>query len=335
MSNSTIPATPPSGAVTLLFTDIVGSTEMWERHGDAFLPVLQAHNAILMEAISRYGGSLIKTEGDAYKVALSDPVAAAKCAIVAQAALHRYPWPKDVGKLSVRMALHTGTPFMQAGDYFGPAVNRTARILSATHGGQILMSQDTLGKIENRMDDGTGFQDQGFHRLKDLGEPAPLFQLEHNKLELHNFPPPYTLNATDNNLPIQRASFVGREKEIEQIAALLTRTDTPVLTLTGPGGIGKTRLSLQVAAERVDLFPDGVWYVKLDTATDLHSAAFEVSKALGLQIPDGANVTNTVRTWLAERRCLLILDDCGHVTQADKLIRELLSGHESLRCITT
>src|SRR5258708_10516932 len=105
MSNSTIPATPPSGAVTLLFSDIVGSTEMWERHGDAFLPVLQAHNAILMEAISRYGGYLIKTEGDAYKGAFSDPVAAANSAIIAHAALHRYPWPQDVGKLRVRVAL--------------------------------------------------------------------------------------------------------------------------------------------------------------------------------------------------------------------------------------
>ncbi len=326
---------PPSGTVTFLFTDIVGSTEAWETHGDAFLPILQAHNAILQDSISRFGGFIVKMEGDCYKVAFSDPVAAAKCAVVAQAALHRYPWPADVGCLSVRMALHTGEPFMQAGDYFGPPVNRTARILSASHGGQILMSADTFDRIENRMDEGTRFVDLGFHRLKDMGEPARLFQLEHPRLELHSFPPPRTLNAHDNNLPVQRRSFVGREKEIEQIAAMLSRPDTPLLTLTGPGGIGKTRLSLEVAAEKVELFPDGVWYIRLDTATDLDGAATEVADTLGITIGPGVDALETVRTWLADRSCLLILDDCGKVPQADRLIRQILSGSTNLRCLAT
>src|SRR5205085_6859634 len=132
---------PPRGKVTFLFTDIVGSTKMWERLGDSFLPILQAHNAILTDAVARFGGYIVKTEGDCYKIAFADPVAAAKCAVVAQAALHRYPWPADAGQLSVRMAVHSGDPFMQGGDYFGPPVNRTARMLSAAHGGQVLISE--------------------------------------------------------------------------------------------------------------------------------------------------------------------------------------------------
>src|SRR5688572_12339726 len=309
---------PPSGKITFLFTDIVGSTEMWERHGDSFLPILQAHNAIIQDAVARFGGFVVKTEGDCYKIAFSDPVAAAKCAIVAQAALNRYPWPSDVGNVSVRMAVHSGEPFMQSGDYFGPPVNRTARMLSAAHGGQILFSEDTLRQIEPHMEAGTRFQDLGSHTLKDLSEPVRLFQVEHTALQQHSFPAPRTLNGHAHNLPLQRRSFVGREREIEQVASMLSRADSQLIALTGPGGIGKTRLSLQVAAERVELFPDGVWLVSLENARDVNSAAMEVARALGIRVPFVSIALETVREWLAERRCLLILDDCGSVPQADR-----------------
>ena len=328
-------AAPPSGKITFLFTDIVGSTEMWERHGDSFLPILQAHNAIIQDAVTRFGGYVVKTEGDCYKVAFSDAAAAARCAVVAQAALHRYPWPEDVGTLMVRMAVHSGEPFTQGGDYFGPPVNRTARMLSAAHGGQILISEDTLRQIEDHMDAGTRFVDLGTHALRDLSEPARLYQVEHTALQLHSFPPPRTLNGHANNLPLQRRSFVGREKEIEQIAALLSREDTQLVALTGPGGIGKTRLSMQAAAERVELFPDGVWLVKLENARDVNTAALEVAQTLGIRVPFVSIALETVREWLAERRCLLILDDCGSVPQADRFMRELLSGNSNLRCLAT
>ena len=326
---------PPSGKITFLFTDIVGSTEMWERHGDSFLPILQAHNAIIQDAVARFGGFVVKTEGDCYKIAFSDPVAAAKCAIVAQAALSRYPWPSDVGNISVRMAIHSGEPFMQGGDYFGPPVNRTARLLSAAHGGQILFSEDTLREIEPHMEAGTRFQDLGSHTLKDLSEPVRLFQVEHTALQQHSFPAPQTLNGHAHNLPLQRRSFVGREREIEQVASMLSRPDSQLIALTGPGGIGKTRLSMQVAAERVELFPDGVWLVSLENARDVNSAAMEVARALGIRVPFVSITLETVREWLAERRCLLILDDCGSVPQADRFLRELLSGNSNLRCLAT
>jgi class 3 adenylate cyclase len=326
---------PPTGKITFLFTDIVGSTESWEKHGDAFLPVLQAHNAVLQDAISRYGGYVMKFEGDAYKVAFSDATAAVRCAVLAQAALQRYPWPPDVGEVRVRMALHSGEPFMQQGDYFGPPVNRTARMLAATHGGQVLMSEDTLALVEGRGDGATRYVDQGFHSLRDLDEPIRLYQVEHGALGERTFPPPRSLNGHAHNLPTQRTSFIGREREIEQIAALLARPDMPLLTLTGPAGIGKTRLSLEAAAERIEWFPDGVWLVHLTHACDAAGAALEVAEALGITIPVGAEPLATVREWLSSRRCLLILDDCGHVPQASHFIRELLSDTPSLRCLAT
>lgn len=324
-----------TGNVTFLFTDIVGSTEMWERHGDAFLPVLQAHNAILAEAIPRFGGHLFKEEGDAFKVAFSDPVAALNCAIVTQAALQRYPWPEDVGPLRVRMALHSGTPFVQGSDYYGPPVNRAARILSTSHGGQILLSEDTCHRVEGRLDSGAQLVDQGFHQLKDLDEPIRLYQVTHGALEQTSFPPPRSLNGHAHNLPAQRRSFVGREKEIAHIASRFASGDTRLLALTGPEGSGKTRLAVQASAEYIHLFPDGVWIVSLTNAVDLVGAALEIAGAMHVPLQQGADPLKTVRDYLAHRQCLLILDDVGNVPQADRLIRELLTGTSSLRCLAT
>jgi len=324
-----------TGNVTFLFTDIVGSTEMWERHGDAFLPVLQAHNAILTDAVTRYGGHLFKEEGDAFKVAFSDPSAAVKCATLAQAALQRYPWPEDVGPLRVRMAVHSGTPFVQGSDYYGPPVNRTARILSTTHGGQILISEDTCHQVEGRLESGTRLVDQGHHQLKDLDTPLRLFQVTHGALEQTSFPPPRSLNAHPHNLPAQRRSFVGREKEIAHIASRFASGDTRLLALTGPEGSGKTRLAVQASAEYIHLFPDGVWIVSLTNAVDLVGAAVEIADAMRIPLQQGVDPLNTVRDYLAHRQCLLILDDVGNVPQAGRLIRELLTGTASLRCLAT
>lgn len=324
-----------TGDVTFLFTDIVGSTEMWERHGDAFLPVLQAHNAILADAVTRYGGHLFKEEGDAFKVAFADSASAAMCAILAQAALQRYPWPEDVGPLHVRMALHSGTPFVQGSDYFGPPVNRTARILSTTHGSQILVSEDTCHRIESRMESGMQLVDQGFHQLKDLDTPVRLFQVSHSLLEQTRFPPPRSLNGLAHNLPKQRRSFVGREKEISHIASRFAGGDTRLLALTGPEGSGKTRLAVQASAEYMHLFPDGVWIVTLTNAVDLVGAAVEIADAMHIPIKQGDSPLETVREYLAHRSCLLILDDVGNVPQADRLIRELLTGTATLRCLAT
>ncbi len=324
---------PPTGKVTFLFTDIVGSTELWERHGDSFLPVLQAHNAILTTAIEMHGGYIIKTEGDAYKVAFHDPVSAVRCAVLAQAYLQRFPWPEDVGPLSVRMAVHCGRPFLQAGDYFGPPLNRTARILSTVHGGQIVLSEDVMQQVGGETDASTEYIDLGYHRLRDLDQPIRLFQATHSAMRLQEFPPPRSLNPHPHNLPVQRTSFIGREKEIEQIAARLAQDDAPLLLLTGPEGIGKTRLSLQVAAEQADLFPDGVWYIVLKNAKDVAGAAQEIAMTIGIAVPPAASPVQVVRDWLSRRRCLLILDDVNQVPEASRFVRELLSEAPSLRCL--
>jgi class 3 adenylate cyclase/tetratricopeptide (TPR) repeat protein len=326
-------AQPPTGNVTFLFTDIVGSTELWERHGDSFLPVLQAHNAILTTAIEMHGGYIMKTEGDAYKVAFDDPVSAVRCAILAQAYLQRFPWPEDVGPLSVRIAIHCGRPFLQAGDYFGPPLNRTARILSTVHGGQIVLSEDVMNLVGGEIDASTEFVDLGHHRLRDLDQPIRLYQATHSVMREQEFPPPRSLNPHPHNLPVQRTSFIGREKEIEQIAARLAQDDTPLLLITGPEGIGKTRLSLQVAAEQADLFPDGVWYIVLNNAKDVSEAAAEIAKTIGIAIPPASSPVRVVREWLAKRRCLLILDDVNRFPEASRFIRELLSEAPSLRCL--
>src|SRR5579884_3774544 len=240
----------PTGVVTLLFTDIAGSSRLWEQYGDRFIPVWQAHDAVIRDAIQRFGGYEVKSEGDSFMVAFSDPAAALHCALFAQAALARCPWPPDIGPLRVRMGLHTGEPFVHGHDYFGPVVNRAAHICNAAQGGQVLLSEATFRAVEKGSDPKVHLDDLGDHRLKDLGVPQRLYEASHPSMEAADPLPPRTLEGQPNNLPIQRTSFVGRAKEIEQIASFLASGEKPVLTLTGPGGIGKTRLSLQAAAAK-------------------------------------------------------------------------------------
>ena|GEM_PF-3172213 len=325
----------PTGVVTMLFTDIEGSSRLWEQYGDAFIPVWQTHDAIVRDAIARFGGYEVKSEGDSFMVAFSDPKDALHCAIFAQAALARYPWPSDVTAPRVRIGLHTGEPFIHENDYFGPTVNRAAHICAAAHGGQILLSAETLQAIGDRADPKIAIEDLGELRLKDMNTAKRLYQAQHPSVEMRPFPPLRTLEGQPNNLPIQRTSFVGRAKEIEQVAAYLAQGEKPVLTLTGPGGIGKTRLSLQAAAAKAELFPDGVWYVRLVEARDVAGAVLEIALALNIPLRPNESPLAQVRAWLADRRCLLILDDAGALPQAAGLIRELLSGSSNLRCLAT
>jgi class 3 adenylate cyclase/predicted ATPase len=325
----------PTGAVTLLFTDIAGSSRLWEQYGDRFIPVWQAHDAILRDAMSRFQGYEVKSEGDAFMVAFSDPTDAVHCALYAQTALARYPWPADIGPIRVRMGLHSGEPFVFHNDYFGPVVNRAAYICKAAQGGQVLISEETQQQVAEQVDGGIEFKDHGEQRLKDMDTPQRLYEVWHPSLEVTLFPPPYTLEGQPNNLPTQRTSFVGRSREIEAIASFLAQGNKPILTLTGPGGIGKTRLSLQAAAAKAEWFPDGVWYVKLMEARDVAGAAVEIATAMRIPLDQRHSPMEQVREWLADRRCLLILDDANTIPQVDSLIRELLSGSTSLRCLAT
>jgi class 3 adenylate cyclase len=325
----------PTGTVTLLFTDIAGSSRLWEQYGDRFIPVWQAHDAILRDAMAQFHGYEVKSEGDAFMVAFADPADAVHCSLYAQMALARYPWPADIGPVKVRMGLHTGEPFMFHNDYFGPVVNRAAYICKAAHGGQVLISEETQQLVGQRVDAGIDFRDHGEQRLKDMSTPQRLYEVWHPGLEVTLFPPPCTLEGQPNNLPVQRTSFVGRAQEIEAIASFLAQGNKPVLTLIGPGGIGKTRLSLQAAAAKAEWFPDGVWYVKLMHAQDVVGAAVEIATAMRIPLDLRRSAVEQIQEWLADRRCLLILDDANTVPQVDSLIRELLSGSTSLRCLAT
>ncbi len=327
--------TPPTGTVTLMFTDMSGSSRMWETFGDRFIPVWQAHDAILRDAFQRFGGFEVKTEGDAFMVAFADAAAALNCALFVQAALCRYPWPEDIGQPRIRVGLHTGEPFLYNNDYFGPVVNRAAHICNSGHGGQVLLSDDTKAAVGKQIDPKIVLQELGDYRLKDMGTPQCLYSATHPSYEAPRFAPPHTLDSQPNNLPVQRTTFVGRAKEIEQVAAFLAKGEKPVLTLTGPGGIGKTRLSLQAAAATAEWFPDGVWYVQLVTATDVESAAKEIAVAMQIRLDAKSSALSQVRAHLAGRQCLLILDDANRVPEADRLIRELLTDTHGLRCLAT
>ncbi len=325
----------PTGVVTLLFTDIAESSRLWELHGDAFIPVWQTHDAIMRNAIDRFGGYEVKSEGDAFMVAFSDSKAALYCAIFAQAALASYPWPTDVGGTRVRMGLHTGEPFVQSNDYFGPTVNRAAYISAAAQGGQILVSEETYQAIGSRADTKIEFQCLGKMHLKDQGMPHRLYHVFHPNMKPQEALEPSTSEAPANTSPVRRVSFVGSVKGLEHIAALLAMGEEPLLTVVGEGGMGKTRLSLESSALQESWFPDGVWYVRLSQVWDVFSVAIDIAAILHIPLSiDGSPLTE-VRNWISDRQCLLILDDTHATPEVSRLIRELLSGAEHLRCIAT
>jgi len=207
----------PTGTVTLMFTDIEGHTKMWEQMGDDFMPILEEHNNILRDATANHNGYEVKTEGDAFMLAFAKASGAVQCAVEAQIALVNHPWPEDIGKIRVRMGMHTGEPQVVGNDYFGSPVIRASRISSAGHGGQTLISAATRELVLEELPQEIDFVDLGLHRLKDLGREERIFQVSHPSLP-KDFPPLRTLDVIPNNLPVQLTSFVGREAEDSQLS---------------------------------------------------------------------------------------------------------------------
>jgi class 3 adenylate cyclase len=230
--------------VTFLFTDVEGSTRLWEEHGDSMGRALARHDVILGAAIEAHGGVVFATGGDGFSAVFGRAAAALTAAQEAQKGLAREAWPAGVA-LRVRMGVHTGEAEERGGDYFGPALNRAARLMMLGHGGQILCSATTAGVVE-----GSGLVDLGMHRLRDLSEPVRLFQVGAGV-----FAPLRSLETFPGNLPLQLSSFVGREQELARVAKALEVSR--LVTLTGVGGVGKTRLALQTAAEVLPRFPEG------------------------------------------------------------------------------
>jgi predicted ATPase/class 3 adenylate cyclase len=305
----------PNGTVTLLFTDLEGSTRLLERLGaEEYADVLARHRLVLRKAFVRHGGYEVDEEGDAFLVAFSGAHDAAAAAREAQQGLRSAEWPEGV-ELSVRIGIHTGEPLPVPPKYVGLDVHRAARIMAAAHGGQVVVSETTAALL-----DGVSLRDLGPHRLKDLLEPIGLHQLLVEGLP-EEFPPLRSLQRT--NLPVAAWPLLGREGELAAIRALLT-SGVRLVTLTGPGGSGKTRLALQAAAELADEFADGVFFAALAPLRDVAAVPGTVADAVGLQ-PD-----DDVVGWLGSRRVLLVLDNLEHLQGVEGVVADLLVGEAAV-----
>ena len=301
---------PPTGTVTFLFTDIEGSTKLWEQHPDQMRPALARHDHILRDSIEAHDGYVFKTVGDAFCAAFAVASDALAAALAAQQTIETEPWT-----VRVRMALHTGNTEERDGDYFGPPVNRVARLLSTGHGRQILLSLAAEELVCGQMPAGTSLLDLGMHRLKDLSRPERVFQLLHPSLAT-DFPPLRSLDnpKLPNNLPQQPTSFIGRENEVVQVKDLAQRSR--LVTLAGSGGAGKSRLSLQVAADVLDQFPDGAWLVELASLSDSALVPQAVADVLGIKEQIDKTIAKTLVSSLQPKRLLLVLDNCEHLVAA-------------------
>jgi class 3 adenylate cyclase len=254
----------PTGTVTFLFTDIEGSTRLWDEQREAMVEALAQHDALLRGAVESNGGVVVKTTGDGLLAAFSSADGAVAAALAAQLALGSSTWGA-IGPLRVRVGLHTGTASQVDGDYHGPVLNRAARLMDAAHGGQILVSGATASLVWEQLPDGAELVSLGEYRLRDLGRPETIHELRHPGLA-RDFPRLRTLDTFRGNLPLQLSSFVGRERQLSLVVEAMD--SARVVTLTGVGGVGKTRLALQVAAEVLPGFADGVWFVELGPIGD-------------------------------------------------------------------
>ena len=298
-----------SETITFLFTDIEGSTRQWEEHPKMMRPAVARHDELMRSAIERHEGHVFKTVGDAFCAAFRTAPDALEAALTAQLVLFAEPWPESI-RIRVRIALHTGAAEIRDGDYFGQPLNRVARLLSAGYGGQTLVTLATEELVRDALPPSLTLKLLGDYRLRDLGRPETIFELRHADLPAE-FPPLRSLDQFPNNLPRQLTSFIGREKEIGDAKAHLSRTS--LLTLTGSGGCGKTRLSLQVAADTLDQYSDGVWLVELAPLSDPTHLPQEVAMALGLSDQAGKTFLQTLTDYLKTKHLLLVLDNCEHL----------------------
>jgi predicted ATPase/class 3 adenylate cyclase len=319
----------PTGTVTFLFTDIEGSTRLVQDLGDRYGEVLADHCRILRKAIAEAGGTEVGTEGDSFFAVFPSAPAAVAATIAAQRGLAAHGWP-DGAEVRVRMGLHTGEGTRGGDNYTGLDVHRAARIAAAGHGGQVLVSEATRSLVD-RLPDAT-FRDLGGHRLKDLANPEHLFQVEVAGLP-SDFPALRSLDARPNNLPVQLTSFVGREADIAVVGDLLERAR--LVTLTGPGGTGKTRLSLQVAAERLTRYADGAFFVELAPVTDPRLVPSAIASAIDVREAPDRPLLEAIKEWLRDRELLLVLDNFEQIATAAPLVTDLLSAASRLRVLAT
>jgi predicted ATPase/class 3 adenylate cyclase len=317
--------------VTFLFTDIEGSTRLLTQMGDGYSEVLARHSEIIRSGIVDHAGTEVATEGDSFFAAFSSATEALAAATAAQRALATAEWPQGA-IVRVRMGLHTGEGRLGGDNYIGLDVHRAARIAAAGHGGQVLLSDATRVLIEGSLPSGVRLRGLGEHRLKDFDQPMRISQLEIDGLPAL-FPALKTLDARPGNLPEQLTGFVGRNRELAQVAELLSAHR--LVTLTGPGGTGKTRVALRVASELLAEYRDGAFFVDLAPIRDPGLISLAVAKALGLGVDPGGDAMTTVRAQLSDRNLLLLLDNFEQVTEGATVVEEFLSNAPELRILVT
>ena len=322
----------PTGTVTFLFTDLEGSTRLWEQHPEAMRDALARHDEILREAVEKRDGVVVKTTGDGLHAAFASAHDAVLAAVDGQRALDAIDWPLPE-VIRVRMGLHTGEAALRDGDYFGTAVNRAARISAIAHGGQIVSSRATEELARDGVPADVTWRDLGDHQLRDLARPEHVFQVHADGLG-HDFPPLRSLDAFPGNLPLRPTSFVGRDAELAKVATALDHS--PIVTITGVGGVGKTRLALQVAAEVVPHYADGAWLCELAAADGPGALMQVVAASLGLPLRPGIDPVESVVEFLKGKHLLVVLDNCEHLIDAAGVLAEgVIRGCPDVRILAT
>ncbi len=312
----------PTGTVSFLFTDVEGSTQLWEQHPREMAAAMARHDQIVRSAVAEHRGHVFSTSGDGFGAAFWTPREALEAAIGVQNVLAGEPWPAPL-TVAVRMAIHTGSANERDGDYFGPTVNRRPAD-GRSHGGQILLSGITAQLVNH--DD---LVDLGEKRLKDLAAPERVFQAGQR-----SFPPLRSLDTFGHNLPTRLTSLIGREADTAAVLAAMG--DSRLVTLIGTGGVGKTRLGLQVAAESLDRFDGGVWWVELATVSEPESLPGAVLDAIGLLALPGRRPVHVVGDHVGDRATLLVLDNCEHViAAAAAFVDEVLSTLPAVSVLAT
>src|SRR6266704_1267544 len=323
----------PTGTVTLLFTDIEGSTRLLQQVGHRYDGILTECRQLLRAAFHRWKGYEVDTQGDAFFVAFARATDAVCAAVEMQRALAVHPWPAGA-TVHVRMGLHTGEPLLSAEGYVGLDVHRAARIMSAGHGGQVLLSQTTRDLVEHDLPDGVSLRDLGAHRLKDLLHPSHLFELVISGLPA-DFPPLKTLDTHHNTLPLPPTSLIGREPEVAEIGALLKQPEMRLLTLLGPGGIGKTRLAIAVATQMRSFFVGGTCFVGLAVLSDPQLVVPTIARELGLKESGNRPPLEQVQAFIGEQQFLLVLDNFEQIVAAAQELEELLAACPGLSILVT
>ena len=321
----------PTGTVTFLFTDIEGSTALLTRLGEAYVTLLEGHAEILRTAIAANGGTEVSTEGDAFFAVFPSAPDALAAASAAQRGLARTSWPNDAS-VRVRIGLHTGVASLGGDNYVGLDVHRAARIAAAGHGGQVLLSDATRALVAEALPGDTHLRDLGQHRLKDFEQPVRIWQLEIEGLPA-DFPDLRTLDARPGNLPRSLTSFVGREHELARLIDLVR--DDSLVTLTGPGGTGKTRLALKAAEELRDSLSDGAFFVDLSALRDPALVPLAITQALRLGVDPDGDALHAAKAYLRDREVLLLIDNFEQVVEAANVVEELLTAAARLRVLVT